>query len=165
MGLNVENLFVHASDSEHLLLEIQNLAAGAAADAGAPGWEAPVSVPTHDLTRRRLAISPVRGGWFQICTSDEAIEPFIAMQLSKRLNTDVITIQVYEIAGASGYTHCRGGEILRSQWSETSPDPLGGVQTMLTAVGIEFTPILFSEAVRMRQQGWLVQSFSKRGAA
>lgn len=160
MGLNVENLFVHASDPAHLLLEIQSLA-GIADDVVPPGWKPPASVPIHDLSRRRLAISPDRAGWFQICTSDEAIEPFLAIELSKRLNTDVVAIQVYEIAGAYGYTHCRGGEIMDSQWSDSSPDPLRGVQSMLTALGIEFTPILFGEAIRMRQQGWLVKPFSQ----
>lgn len=158
MGLNVENLFVRTPDPRQVLLAIQRFTQIAPAVSSAPAdWTLPVQPPTGEFARRRVAISPQRDGWIQVCTSDEVVDPFVAVELSRQLKTDVVAGLVYETTGASGHVHSKNGNIVRSEWSESSPDPAGSVQTALKKLGIHSSLVMFREAVQLRQDGWLVQ--------
>ena len=157
MGLNAESLYLRASDREEIGRCASEVLRSWSGVAEAPlGWAAPVSVGTHADGRRKVALSAVRDGWLQLITSDEVIEPWLAIGLSERLSTDVVAVQVYEVAGASGYTHCRSGRILASEWNDHAADPFEGVRAALAPHGVSLSLASFAEAVRSQDQGWLV---------
>ena len=166
MGINTENLFVRALDtSEVTQRACAILAETTARPVAIPGWAAPAASARHTPSHRKVAVSPVCENWLQVLTSDEVIEPHLALEISRQLDTDAVAVQVYETAGGSGYTHCRGGGIVSSKWSEDTADPYASVCAALEQLMIRQSVRSFADAAREKGRGWIMTPVVRPGAA
>lgn len=159
--MNIEMFFVQAPDVQEVNDVIrQRLKAPHDAAGEQPDWGLP---PSYDVLlakepKRKIARSPAVAGWVAGIESKEVVDFALLEQLAKKLKTNVIAVQLSEVTGAFGYALCRAGVLTESRFSEDDDDPAGAVAEFLRRNEVLLGLVSFSEAVQMRDQGWVILS-------
>ncbi len=157
MSFNVENLFVKCNDQAQVAEVVErhwrNPSPPTQPDWGLPSSFEPLLAQEP---KRKLSISPPQGGWIALVESKQIVDFALAKALSEQLETTVLTIQLFEISGESGYASAIHGQVLESQFGEND-DPLGSVRNALKKYKVPYDPILFREAVQKTTEGWSVK--------
>jgi len=158
MSLNVENLFVECEDQTKVW-EIIEAFWNNSPQPAQPNWgllSSFVPIQAKEV-RRKVAVSPPRGGWLALIESKEVVDFALAKALSQRLATTVLAIQLYESSGAAGYVSAAHGQVLEAQFNEEEPDPLSSTRSVLKRYKVPFSPTLFREAIQRLAEGWTVK--------
>lgn len=158
MSLNVENLFVKCGDQAKVVALVETHWHNPS-QAVQPDWGLPSSFESllASEPKRKIAISPPRDGWIAIVESKEVVDFALANELSEKLGTTVLAIQVAEASGAAGYASAVHGQVLESRFNEEADDPLATVRDALRKFAVPFDATLFREAVQKITEGWSVK--------
>jgi|YelNatPaOPRAMG01_1025707.scaffolds.fasta_scaffold131109_2 hypothetical protein len=158
MSLNVENIFVKCDDQAKVVALVETYWRKPSQPAQ-PDWGLPLSFETllANEPKRKVAISPPRDGWIAVVESKEVVDFALAKELSEKLDTTVLVIQVAEGIGAAGYASAVRGQVLESDYTKESDDPLATVRYVLKKYKVPFDAILFREAVQRVSEGWAVR--------
>jgi len=157
MSLNVENVFVKCDDqvkvAEAVEAHLRNPLRPAQPDWGLPSSFEPLLAKE---TKRKVAISPPHDGWIAVVESKEVVDFALAQELSDKLGTSVLAIQLSEAVGAAGFASAMRGQVLESEFYEEDDDPFSTVKDTLRKYKVPFDAILFREAVQKVSEGWRV---------
>lgn len=156
--MNVEMFFVRAPQSHVVGLVRERLNSPADPVGTQPDWGLPSAYDSVmvDDPKRKVAISSPHGGWLSCVESKETLDFRLLQQLSDKLQTTVIAVQLYEVTGSLGYASCAEGSVTKHFFTEDAPDPRGIVSDFLRLNGIGVRLASFSQAVRNRAEGWMV---------
>lgn len=158
MSLNVENLFVKCDDQAKVVALVEAHWRNPSQPAQ-PDWGLPSSFESllAKEPKRKVAISPPRDGWIALVESKEVVDFALASELSEKLDTTVLAIQVAEASGAAGFASAVRGQVLESAFTEEADDPLATVRDALKKYRVPFDATLFREAVQKLSEGWSVK--------
>lgn len=157
--MNVENAFVCTHDRESLLTQLASrLKAPADPKGMQPDWGLPSSYDALLAVdrKRKIGISPAKGGWFAIVESKEVVDFALLQSLGDKLHADIVVIQVSDVVGACGYALYRNGAVQEKYFSQADEDPLASARAFLRKSGIPLDVVTFREAVQLRSGGWTV---------
>src|ERR1041384_1448566 len=132
MSLNVENLFVKC-DHQFKVAELVDSHWRNPSPVAQPDWGLLSSFEPllAKASKRKVAISPPRGGWVALVESKEVVDFSLAKTLSEELDATVLAIQIAEAAGAAGYASIVRGRVLESSFNENDDNPLATVRGAL----------------------------------
>ena len=157
--MNVEMAFTRTENRKSLLEKIKSrIQASPDAIGRQPDWGLPSSydVLLAPARKRKVAVSPVQGGWVATIESKEVIDFALLQSVSDTMKSDVVAVQISDVLGACGYTFYRAGVVQENYFSEEDRNPLSNVRDYLKKCGIPFDVLTFREAVQMRSSGWSI---------
>ena len=159
--MNVEMFFIKTNNRESLISIMKRRLSSPPDPTGKqPDWGLPASYDSvlSDEGKRKIAVSPLIGGWLSAIESKEVVDFALLQQISEQLSTDVIAIQLSEIAGCCGYSFCENCKIRDSYFSEENEDPFGTLKEYLKKHLVPHSILMFREVVNLRNQGWSIVS-------
>lgn len=157
--MNVEMFFVRTGERATLVdLISKRLHADPDEPGQQPDWglESSYDVLLAPQKKRAVAVSPVHSGWIAAIESKEVLDFALLETISRILRVEVLAIQLSDVAGVCAHAHCVGGILQSSHVSEEENDLLGVLRRFLAGFGVPFDLLVFSEAVQLRERGWVV---------
>lgn len=156
MGLNTENLFVRAATSGAVVSAVQEYLQGSLGEGASQSpWPLEVVFDRERVARgRKISVSEARNGWVALVDASGAVEPSLAMFLSRKLQARVIAVQLYEATGDCGIASIDLGVAQGGPTRDDLDDPMGAVLTALTEEGVLFPLMQFRETVGRGAVGW-----------
>jgi hypothetical protein len=157
--MNVENAFIKSGNREAVLAFVTaRLNAPPDGPGKQPKW---ALTSSYDMTiasdpKRKIAVSCVVGGWIAVVESRGAVDFALLQTLSESLETDVVTCQFYDTAGAYAYARCVSGRIAEAKSLDDVSDPLKAMRDYLGQLAVPFDLFTFAEAIRLREDGWVI---------
>src|SRR5581483_1485370 len=132
MSLNIELLYVRQNKIDRVIDVIDDLCMDKASypqsDWALPSSYFPLLANTP---KRKIAISTPHGGWIMLVESKEVIDFGLAQEISTRLATTVLAVQISEATGSAGYAISIAGNIIESRFDEDASDPTRFISSVL----------------------------------
>ena len=114
--------------------------------------------------KRKVALSAPQNGWITIIESKEVNDYAMLLHMSKELQTEVLAVIQYDIAGAWGYVEISQGVVLNSYFSEDDDDIEDLLASKLEEKSIFVEPLyMFREVVREKEKPWNIVQIPKKG--
>lgn len=100
--------------------------------------------------KRKIAISSPQKGWITIIESKEINDYTLLLQISKELQTEVLTIIQSDAVGAWGFVEILEGKVVKSYFSEDDDEIEDLLSRKLKEKGIGEHLYMFRKVVRER---------------
>jgi len=157
--MNVEAFYIQTEDQSSVVAIIKDRLNREATEVGSQS-DAKLPSSYDPLLRidpkRKLLVSPVQHGWVTVLESKEVVDFDLAQQLSEKIKTNLVIVQLAEGVGARGMATIKDGIVVTSDYSEDDVDPSGTIQKFMAQNGIVGQLLLFREAFALQNQGWVV---------
>ena len=157
--MNIEQAFVKCTEMESVVEIIGERLNGGLKDIHLCD---PIDVPDSYETilandvKRKIAVSSSKSGWIAIVESKEVNDYAMLMQLSKKLQTEVLAVIQYDVTGAWGYVEIFGGKVMESYFSEEDDEMEDLLGSKLSQKKICQPLYTFREVVRERGNDWYI---------
>lgn len=104
--------------------------------------------------KRKIAISAPQNGWITIIESKEVNDYAMLLHMSKELQTEVLAVLQYNVAGAWGFVEISQGVVQNSYFSEEDDDIEDLLESKLDEKSISEPLYMFREVVREKENHW-----------